>query len=331
MKRPHSSAAAKFSASWRVLAESLLQERRDFGPVISEGKTQLFFAGLCDSYAQTQRMRMNVIPDFELRKIHPLSNDCGAELGWVNWKGSKGGNMDQWSYKLLCHEYAYGNIGHIGACYHGTPLNPVPGAMIRTYFLIQPMQKYFSGVKVDRILYFVNGKWAPVEEAIKAGTLSQNQVRLLYENGLEVAVNLNETENLTVNLKGTEYILPPEGFVAVTADKENIAFSTLQDGKRADLCIQKGFLYCVNGAKNPRLKGKGAYLLRQLSEKKQELMPAPFEAAENVQVAVTSGNVRLTRYDRGGKKLGEQQLKAVNGWAMVPVDKEAFKLVLEEL
>ncbi|MBE6381367.1 MAG: LamG domain-containing protein, partial [Lentisphaerae bacterium] len=143
--------AGKFSAAYRVFVESLRAEEADFGPVLSEGKTQMFFAGLCDSYAQPQRMYMNVIPDFNLRKLHTMSNDCGYELGWINYKGAAGGKPQKWSYKLLAYQYAYGNTAHIFGNYHGAPLSPLPDYFIRSYFLIQPAQKYYALTPVKAI------------------------------------------------------------------------------------------------------------------------------------------------------------------------------------
>ncbi|MBO4619257.1 MAG: LamG domain-containing protein, partial [Victivallales bacterium] len=132
--------AGKFSATWRVFAESLREVRKEFGPVLSEGATHLFFAGLCDSYAQPQRWTMNVIPDFNLRKIHPLSNDCGYGLSLVEEKANYGDK--HFAHKLLAYEYAYGSIGHIADCYYGAPRSSATPAMIASYFLIQPMQKF---------------------------------------------------------------------------------------------------------------------------------------------------------------------------------------------
>ena len=320
--------AGKFSAAWRVFVQSLRQEREDFGPVLSEGKTQLFFAGICDSYAQTQRMVMNVIPEFNLRKIHPLSNDCGAELGWANWKGTRGATPDVWSYKLLCHEYAYGSIGHIQTCYHGAPVIPVPGSMIRSYFLIEPMQKFFSGVKIKDILYCVNGNFVPFEEALKANALQRNQVKLVYENGLEVAVNLNEKDNLKVTLCGKAFTLPPDGFAAVTADGKNMAYSALRDGRRVDFCQQGDFLYCDNAPEITDVKGNGAYTLRR-NGKQLELTPAPFKESENVSVAVNAKKVRVTKLARDGKKLGEETISANNGYATIATSQDAFKYVIK--
>ena len=321
--------AAKFSAAWRVFVESLRQERKDYGPIISEGKTQVFFAGLCDSYAQTQRMRMNVIPDFNLLKIHPLSNDCGAELGWINYKGS-GGEINKWAYKLLALEYAYGNIGHIASCYHGAPLVPVPGSMIRSYFLVQPMQKYYADVEIKEILYNVNGAYLPFEEAVRQGTLGRNQVKLVYENGFEAAANLNETENMDVTLNGRAFTLPPEGFAAMTADGSAVAYSALQEGRRVDMCRAGNLLYCDNGPGEALFKGKGAYIVRRQSRARLEILPAPFKGEETVELAFPGKQAVLEKYAKDGALLGTEKLAVANGRLSIPVSKDAARLVVHE-
>ena len=323
--------AGKFSAPWRVFAESLREVREAFGPVLSEGATQLFFAGLCNSYAQPQRLAMNVIPDFNLLKIHPLSNDCGYQLNLVEQKARDGGK--QYAHKLLAYEYAYGSMGHIADCYFGTPFASATPAMIASYFLIQPMQKFYAGIEIKEILYNVDGQYLPFEAAVKAGTLSRNQVKLVYENGLEVAANLNDSENMDVTLNGLHFELPPDGFAAVTADQQNLACSALQDGQRVDMCLctQDGILYCDNGPANPLLQAQYAYLLKRLPDNSLELTPAPFKAEETVTIAIKDAQtVTVERYTRDGKLLGTDTLPVADGRLALPVTQDTFKYVLKK-
>ncbi|MBR6471923.1 MAG: LamG domain-containing protein, partial [Victivallales bacterium] len=322
--------AGKFSAPWRVFAESLREVREEFGPVLSEGATHLFFAGLCDSYAQPQRWTMNVIPDFNLRKIHPLSNDCGYGLSLVEEKAKYGDK--HFAHKLLAYEYAYGSIGHIADCYYGTPRPSATPAMIASYFLIEPMQKFYAGVKIKEILYNVDGQYLPFEAAVKAGTLSRNQVKLIYENGLEVAANLNASENMSVTLNGMPFELPPDGFAAVTADRQNLACSALQNGQRVDMCLctQDGLLYCDNAPANPLLHANGAYLLKRLSDNIMELTPAPFTAEETVDIAIDAATVVVEHYARDGKLLGTDTLPVADGHLTIPITQETFKYVLKK-
>ena len=321
--------AAKFSASYRVMVESLRAEEADFGPVLSEGKTQMFFAGLCDSYAQPQRMRMNVIPDFNLRKLHTMSNDCGFELGWINYKGAAGGEPQKWSYKLLAYQYAYGNTSHIFGNYHGAPLNPLPDFFIRSYFLIQPAQKYYALTPVKAIYYNVNGKLGTIEDAIKAGTLDRNQVKIVYENGLEVAANLNDTENFAVTLHGKKYLLPPEGFAVYLPGKIE-AYSALQNNKRVDFMCEGNLVYCAGNPANADLNAQYDYTLRKLG-KALELTPAPFKKAETAAVTVPfSGKAKVVALDRKGKSISVGEIAVKNGKVELPVDGKAFRYMISQ-
>lgn len=322
--------AGKFSATYRVFAASLRQEESDFGPVLSEGKTQMFFAGLCDSYAQPQRLEMNLIPNFNLRKIHTLSNDCGYELGLINWKGS-GIKPEVGVYRLLAYEYAYGNTAHIYGPYHGEPYDKaIPPFMIQSYFLIQPLQQFYALEPVKEILYPVDGKLTPIEAAIAANTLGVNQVKIVYENGLEVAANLNSKENFAVELHGRRYLLPPDGFAALLPGKAE-AFSALIDGKRIDFMQTAALEYSGGGITPGAVAGQQAYLL-QKSEKELILTPAPFIAAETATLNLARipgwekvDRLRLTACDGDGKPIGSEVATPADGMCKLAVDGKAFR------
>jgi len=322
--------AGKFSAAYRVLVESLRAEEADFGPVLSEGKTQMFFAGLCDSYAQPQRMYMNLIPDFNLRKLHTMNNDCGFELGWINYKGAKGGEPQKWSYKLLAYQHAYGNTGHIFGNYHGAPLSPLPDYFIRSYFLIQPAQKYYALTPIKDIFYNVNGKLGTLEDAIAADTLSCGQLKIVYENGLEVAANLNDKENFAVTLHGKKYVLPPEGFAAYLPGKIEAYSALNQAGKRADLMKEGNLIYCAGNPGIAEITAEYDYTLRT-GKNTLELTPAPFKKAENVTLKVPfTGKVKITGMNRQGKKLSEGVIAVKSGKITLPVDGKVFRYVISK-
>ena len=322
--------AAKFSTPYRVLAESLLVEEADFGPAISEGKTQMYYAGLCDSYAQPQRMYMNVIPEFNLRKLHTMNNDCGFELGWINYKGSKGGEPQKWSYKLLAYEHIYGNTGHIFGNYHGAPLSPLPDYLIRSYFLIQPAQKYYALTPIKDIFYNVNGKLGKFEDAVAADTLSCNQVKIVYTNGLEVAANLNDKENFAVTLSGKKYILPPEGFAAYLPGKVETYSALNTAGKRSDLMKEGNLIYIAGNPDIAEISAQYDYTLRNKSNT-LELTPAPFKKAETVTLAVPfTGKAKVIGVDRKGKQLSQGVIAVKNNKIALPVDGKAFRYIISK-
>ena len=202
--------------------------------------------------------------------------------------------------------------------------------MIRSYFLVQPMQKYYADVKIKEILYNVNGAYLPFEEAVKQGTLGRNQVKLIYENGFEAAANLNETENMEVTLNGRAFALPPEGFAAITADGSAVAYSALQEGRRVDMCRTGNLLYCDKGPGEAQLKGRGAYIVRQQSNTRLEILPAPFKSEETVELAFTGKHAVLEKYAKDGALLGTETLAVANGRLSIPVSKEAARLVMHE-
>lgn len=341
--------AGKCSAVFRVFVESLRQEERDFGPVLSEGKTQLFFAGLCDSYAQPQRMEMNLLPNFNLNKLHMLSNDAGYDLG-VFYQTHL--NLH---YEALCYEYAYGNIAHLSGTYGNAPFETnTPTGLLKSYFLIQPMQKYYALTPIKTIEYNINGKLASIEEAIKADALAENQVKLTYANGFEAAVNMNKTKNFEVTLNGKRYTLPPAGFVAVMP-KIGEAYSALINGKRTDFLSVPGFTY-ADGIGQALTQGPitamHPYTLKADGEA-LKLIPTPFEAAETITIDLNSfaslkgadkvkrwavveflfggfaslkgaDKVKLSSFDKADKPLATQELTVTNGKLALPVDGKAF-------
>ena len=317
--------AAKFSAAFRVFAESLRVEEADFGPVLSEGKTQMAFAGLCDSYAQPQRADIHLLPDFNLRKLHLLSNDCGYELNYCVPR-SDSRNAEAALYRLLAYEYAYGSTGHLFGIYYGAPYKEIPDTMIRSYFLIQPAQKYYALIPVKTVLYPVNGELAPVEAAIQAGTLRQNQVKIVYENGLEVGVNLNAEKDFTVTLNGKTYTLPPSGFAAYLPGKVEAYSARNRAGKRADLMKEGNFLFVANEPDQDEIKAEFDYTVRRLPDGTVELTPAPFKKAETVTLTVPFRNTtKVAGLNRDGKVLTEETVNVENGKVALAVNGKAFR------
>ncbi|MBE6381276.1 MAG: hypothetical protein E7047_10150 [Lentisphaerae bacterium] len=320
--------AGKFSAVYRVFAESLRAEEADFGPVLSEGKTQLFFAGMCDSYAQPQKLNMYLLPNFNLRKLHMLSNDCGYHLSELGLFSHRKDSEIQ-AYKLLTYEHAYGNTGHLSGVYV-EPYTPVPNVVLRSYFLIQPAQKYYALTPIKAILYNVNGKLVSVDEAIKAGTLNNNQIKLVYENGYEVAANMNPQSNFEVTLHGKKYVLPYCGFAGSLPGKVEFYSALNSKGERTSVMREGNLIYAVNPQDIEELCAKHDYALRTKG-KTLELTPTPYTADETVSVKVPfSGKAKVTALDRAGKTLWSKIADVKNQQVAIGVEKTAFRYLIEQ-
>ncbi len=327
--------AGMFSAAYRTFVESLRMEIDDFGPVLSEGVSQWLFAGICDNYAQPQRANIHVMPDFQLRKLHELSNDCGYHLSLMNFKGS-GLKPEENIHKLLAYEFIYGNTGHIYGGYHGSPYKQIPSYMIKSYFMIQPMQQFYTLIPAKQIFYNINGKLGSVEEAIKARNLNNNQVKVTYENGAETAANLHENENFEVEIHDRKFLLPPNGFVFNLPGKGQ-SYSALINNSRADLTQTDDFFYVDNFGtvrQTDFLTSSEAYIVRN-ENGLLKVIPAPFRKKEKISLDLSSfprigkdNKVTVISMDKYGKMIKEEQVPYQEAIEL-DMNGEAFCLALK--
>lgn len=311
-----------------MFIESLRAEEADFGPVLSEGKTQLFFAGFCDSYAQPQKLNMYLLPNFNLNKLHLLSNDCGYHLGEVGLFSNRKNSIMQ-TYRLLTYEHAYGNTGHLSGVTI-LPYRPVTREILRSYFLIQPAQKYYALTPIKNIWYNVNGKLGTVDDAVRAGTLATNQIKLVYANGYEAAANMNPDRNFEVVLHGKKYILPFCGFAACLPGKVEVYSALNQAGERTSVMREGDLVYAVNPQDIAELNARYDYTLRTKG-KTLELTPAPFVRPETVKVKVPfDGQARVLCVDRQSKTLGSLDAAVTNHQIAIAVDGKAFRYIISQ-
>jgi len=121
---------------------------------------------------------------------------------------------------------------------------------------------------------------APIEKAIAASTIAQNQVKLIYQNNLQAAVNLHAEDEFQITLHDKSYLLPPDGF-AVHLPGRCESYSIIQDGRRHDFMWTEKLEYSDGLNKTAAVIGTQAYILRK-TEEQLTLIPAPFMQAEKV-------------------------------------------------
>ena len=214
--------AATMSAVFSAYGKLLMQQREAYsGPVFSEGGFHWFYAGLIDgSYAQIRlpdRVKLPLMVDFDLRKIHPLSADISMLPGYI-YDGTS-------LHQSLAATIAYGHIGYL-------PGGNVPHAC-KVYYMVQPLQQRYVHVPVDTIQYWDGDGWQTASTAYTCDAVHRSQVRIRYSNGLELHVNYNSAQDWEVSCGGESYALPPYGWVARQGD-EFLEFSALVEGRRAD-------------------------------------------------------------------------------------------------
>lgn len=221
--------------------DSILEARKWYGSTISEGIYRWLYAGVCDlDYAQVHvpaEGQPPLLPDFDLRRIHPLQH--GTMMGYspinqlpqadVNQiAGVRGVEAPEPFYRWVSASLAYGHMLMLG--YQFIP--PLERT-IQLYASMQGLQKEYLTDTVAAVDYHRAGQFEPAGMAFASGGIDLGQVRIRYSRGLTLWVNHHPTETWTVAVRGRRLELPPYGWAA---DKpgELFAYSALEDGVRAD-------------------------------------------------------------------------------------------------
>ena len=313
--------AGKFSPALRVLAKSLIIERQDFEIPLSEGIMQWPLAGFCDSYAQNGSPDDPVFPEFQLRKIQPLSNDCGQHL-----RLTFSGNM-KLADRYLTLSLANGTIGHLFGPVGGKPPKTLKVEVLKSYYIFKQLQKHYAGVPVKSIEYHCSGKLMTAAEAIANKLVGYNQLRIEYQNGTVVYANANDKENYTFSCNGKNITLPPNGYYAVNPGKVETA-SLLNNGKRIDYSFGDEYIYVNgNGVKTDfgAVKCANAYALL-FENNAIEIIPVPFVKAETVEIDLAKLPVKAgsTLQSLAQDKSIIKQEKISSGRLSIKIDGKAF-------
>ncbi|MBE6379656.1 MAG: LamG domain-containing protein [Lentisphaerae bacterium] len=321
--------AGKFSPVIRVLAKSLILEREDFAVPLSEGIMQWPLAGFCDSYAQNGSPDDPVFPEFQLRKIQPLSNDCGAHLR-LTFAGDP-----KLIDRYMALSFANGTIGHLFGAVGGTPKRrmAVEKERLKSYYLFKQTQKHYAGVPVKSIEYHYNGKLLTAAEAIAAKAVGHNQIKIVYSNGMTVYVNANAKENWQIKVNGKTIDLLPNGYYLSLPGKVETA-SIQQDGHRADYSFGDEYVY-VNGNGQTTdfgvVKCANAYALL-FENNAVEIIPVPFAKAETISIDLSKLPVKagktLVKLDVNNKEISREEVKLENGLLKLNINKNVFSFKL---
>ena len=210
----------------------LIQKAAWNGPVYSEGGFQWWYVGLTDgNYAQTGTYGLYDKPwlvDFDLTRLHDKC--CNFGIGNLNMFGGRGlGSKRQEERKLrfLAATIAFGHPGFLLG-------SGKPGRYDderTSYFLVQGIAAKYTQASVREIRYAdATGKLYATGEALANGAWRRSQLRIVYSDGTEVAVNGNQQEPFRVSVKGVEHNLPPNGWCAISGDGTAGSLNEIVDG-----------------------------------------------------------------------------------------------------
>ena len=103
-----------------------------------------------------------------------------------------------------------------------------------SYFPVQAIAERYTLADAVEIRYgAADGSLHSVSAALANGAAKRSQLRIVYSDGTVVAVNGSWTEDFRVEVGGKEYVLPPNGWRAESADRSVVSFNGYENGRRA--------------------------------------------------------------------------------------------------
>ncbi len=229
-----------------------------------------------------------IIPDFELKRIKTFQANHGVGYSgrWITaanivgaWQKNYLHPNDVWSTfpngvnnvnfdKYDASTLAFGHTGFLetttfGANNFAGNLNnvgvPSPtldefvNFWVQRYYIFRAIQEKYLSSEVVSIEYFNEIDFINLDTALKIDNFDFVNVRLkiVYQNGLEMYLNLNQAQTWNVVVGGVTHYLPSNGWVAIQSSTNFLQYSALVDsnaqpsavGNRADYVRSADYIY----------------------------------------------------------------------------------------
>jgi hypothetical protein len=216
----------------------------------------------------------------------------------AHWSLGMGERNDEGSDRYFARTIAYGMPGG----YLGGWRQPFDIYSIRSYFMIQQLQSYYCKALIKNIQYANNkGKLMDVSAAIATGAIKRSQLKLEYDDGLEIWVNGSKDETW----KTPHAVLPPSGYYAKLPDGALEVFSAVKNGKRGDYVHSPAYDF-IDGRGNWLLTSWGATDRQLIILKKEDgsLEVIPY-GTEKFAVALAEKPKSIVALDADRKEIGQ--------------------------
>ena len=229
------------------------------GPVFSEGRGGDYYtAGLDDGdYSKLMGSgdnkgaaedRDELLVDFCLKKVAPLSPSVTLSCGFVAWAKPQEAKIRSWRDWSLYHhfmaaQFAFGTICTVEPTYVIRPPHMDFDVALRGYYLCRQLQERYIMEPVEDIRYFDGERLVTSSEAIVRGVCKENRLRIRYANGLVMHINMNwDGKHWLVEDGGRTYDLPPGGWLARQGD-DFLEFAVTRNGTRVDFVDSPEYVY----------------------------------------------------------------------------------------
>lgn len=221
------------------------------GPVLTEGVNPLYWIGEVDSIEGSSSFldseKDNLILDLNLEVFHPKTVMYGGYYrrffdganNNISWKGINSNNYD----KYMATHIAFGHLGMIDSTAPWLH-NVSDKLVVRYYYMTKALQKQYAPYNATEIKYYSGNQWKTLSDAIRDSYDFVNaQVKVVYNNGLNLYVNRHSSSNLIINYNSKDYILPPNGWLAYNNNDGFFEFSGLQNGHKIDIVESSDYTY----------------------------------------------------------------------------------------
>ncbi len=323
--------AGTFAATYYLWGELMLDQQRILnGPVISEGGHHYYYSGLnAGNYATDDRYDLMTRPwlvDFDLRKIHDLQCNYGL-IQSVERKyfrdispNSHPDSIDGVTDRLRAGTMAFGHAGRFN--FNSLRVN------LRTYFTLQQLQSRYTLSSVESIFYAdQEGNLHETSEAVFNEAAARSQLAIRYKDGINVAVNGNQSDDMKIAWRGKNIVLPPNGYQAWTDDGEIEVFSALKDGYRCDYVVSPEYIFIDGRDKKfqtfPKAASPGLAVCRKINNTEWEVIPMDGTVCG---FDINAASARAMNYDN--KEIGKAEIFRYNGLTYIVPVKNAFSYIL---
>jgi hypothetical protein len=297
----------------------LLLEQQEIweGPTYSECHSGYYYSGLTTGSGACDGSRFDNrywLVDFYLRKMQPIS---------AHWSLGMGERNDEGADRYFARTIAYGMPGG----YLGGWRQPFDLYSIRGYFLIQQLQSYYGKALIKSIRYAnKKGELLEVSAAIAEGAHRRMQLKLVYDNGLEIWVNGSKEENWKTPFAE----LPPSGYYAKLPDRELEVFSALKDGKRGDYVHSPAYDFMDGRGQwieTPQGGTDGQLIVLKKNDGSLEVIPY---GAEKFAIALNKEPESLVALDEDYNEIGQAKWKFVGGMYYIQPVEGAFSYMIKK-
>lgn len=270
------------------LQRDILNALGQNGLAVGAGGNHWFYAGQLNGYLArmvgSDPSRIPPLVDFDLYNLHPIETDAG--IGTIDQyfgteipqgeKHSRSAHLDRY----LAATVAFGHAGLLP-----DQLEWGVATTIKSYFMLQELQKHYLRVPVSTIEYYHNDQFLSTNDALLAGGIADGQIRVVYDNGLQIHANLSWEQPWTVQRDETTYILPPGSFCAWN-DEGLIVYSADTGSGHIDYASCADYLYVNTRGQQLQfgpVKLDGAAVVR---ERKWEIDVVPFDCQADIEIDV---------------------------------------------